>query len=246
MTSISAPTLRKTGHLHRWGLFCLLSGFPACSPSWQDASDESLDILTFFTVNFRQPEAQTPSPTVWVLGTWEQEGIQGPCFSQEVLPAWIQLLYFNIATSRTKMNIKLAESLLFPSSPSSPWATKLPNGAVCTLSFPMVPLKEQWSFFPDAPPSATGKGWWSKEARRAGAALGSGWGAGWWEYPGSCPLRCCEGMWTAAREIQRHSPHNWLFSCIWARADNHCFLLLPLRVRAREIWGRDAAFRGWR
>lgn len=67
----------------------------------------------------------------------------------------------------------------------------------------------------------------------------------------SCRLWCFEGMWKTAREIQIHSPSNWLFSCIserhsLARADSYCFLLLPLGVGGKEMWGKDAAFGAWR
>lgn len=33
-------------------------------------------------------------------------------------------------------------------------------------------------------------------------------------------------------------------AAVRARADSYCFLLLPWRVGAREMWGRDAACRG--
>lgn len=67
----------------------------------------------------------------------------------------------------------------------------------------------------------------------------------------SCRLWCFEGMWKTAREIQIHSPSNWLFSCISERhslagADSYCFLLLPLGVGGKEMWGKDAAFGAWR
>lgn len=67
----------------------------------------------------------------------------------------------------------------------------------------------------------------------------------------SCRLWCFEGMWKTAREIQIHSPSNWLFSCISERhslagADSYCFLLLPLWVGGKEMWGKDAAFGAWR
>ena len=58
-----------------------------------------------------------------------------------------------------------------------------------------------------------------------------------------------EGMWKAAREIQIHSPGNWLFSCISERHSlvgliaivSFCCLW---GVEAKEMWGKDAAFRG--
>lgn len=85
---------------------------------------------------------------------------------------------------------------------------------------------------------------WTREARLA---------AGWWEglggglgSPHSCRLWCLESRWKAARELQIHSPHNWLFSCIAERhslaaADSHCFLLQLWGVGAKEMWGREAA-----
>lgn len=146
------------------------------------------------------------------------------------------------------MKIKLVESIYFtaPSPRPEPQSCQMVLSALS--SSPRVPLKEQWPFFPEAQ-AARGKGWWSKEARRAGAASGSGWVAGWWGCPGSCLLGA---MKAGGRQPGKftHSARN-LFRGIserhnWAGADSYCFLLLPGRVGAREIWGRDAAFRGWR
>lgn len=59
-----------------------------------------------------------------------------------------------------------------------------------------------------------------------------------------------EGMWKAAREIQIHSPPLIDYSAAsrktqFGGGDSCCFLLLPLRgVEAKEMWGKDAAFRG--
>lgn len=56
---------------------------------------------------------------------------------------------------------------LFHSSLSSPWASKLPNGAVCTLSFPTGPFEGTMAFLPRSPAPRPPRGK-DDEARRPG------------------------------------------------------------------------------
>lgn len=163
--------------------------------------------------------------------------------------SYSHLIYWNENTTCVKY--------LFHSSWSTPWDTKLPNVAVCTLSFPTSPfLRKQQSFFPDTLRKGGMKQREAGEGRSCRRRLrmsdrrvrASGRRT---PQTRSCRLWCSEGMWKAAREIQIHSPGNWLFSCISERhslagADSYCFLLLPLGVGAKEMWGKDAAFGGWR
>lgn len=161
--------------------------------------------------------------------------------------SYSHLMYWNENTTCFKY--------LFHSSWSTPWATKLPNVAVCTLSFPTSPFLKETTVFLSrhlAERRDEAKwGWWGQERRlrmsdRRVRASGRRT-----PQTRSCRLWCSEGMWKAAREIQIHSPGNWLFSCISERhslagADSYCFLLLPLRVGAKEMWGKEAPFGGWR
>ena len=136
----------------------------------------------------------------------------------------------------------------FHSSWSLPWATKLPNVAVCTLCFPTGPFLKGTMVFLSR--RLGGKDGWSKR--------------GWWGQELPQRLRVSGRMvrvsgllqtlmfWRhvkAAREIRIHSSCNWLFSCSaerhsLAQADSYCFLLLPLGVGAKEMWGKDAALGG--
>lgn len=164
-------------------IFLFLKLFPSLLSSWQDASVRSLDILTFLSVNSaNKPGVQAPSRTVWVLGTWTQEGIRGPGFSQKDLTVWICWLYFN---SDTKMKIKIVWGVYFIAPGPCPLATKLPSGAVCTISpFQLVPFQENSGLSFQTP---CGKDGGNKARLVRAAASGWGWVAGWCERLGGGP-----------------------------------------------------------
>lgn len=224
-------------------IFLFLKLFPSLLSSWQDASVRSLDILTFLSVNSaNQPGVQAPSRTVWVLGMWKQEDIRGPGFSQKNLTVWICWLYFN---SDTKMKIRIVWGVYF----LAPGPCPQPPSCQVVLSAPC--LLSNWSLFKETVVflsrhlvermEETKRGWWGREL-----VLDSGRRAPQLQ---ACRLGCCEGLWTRARETEIPWPSNWLFSCISERpmlagTDSYCFLLLPLGVEAKEVWGKDAAFRG--
>lgn len=121
------------------------------------------------------------------------------------------------------MKRKLVFKYLFRSFWFSPWATKVPNAAVCTVSpFQLLPFPGgQWSFFPDTLWKGWVKrscGWWQQKLPQE---VWDEWQTGWWEGLGGGPYRPAPGdfeVWKARGrqpgKTQIHSPSNGLFSCI--------------------------------